>query len=194
MRDASPAKFLLRDQENAAVFSGVSLLSTARKRAALIALSFAAGILILAKIGESTGLRINLTPSLPVGLWLLQQPQGAIQRGAIVAFCPPPTISRLGCGREGEQGVVFLKPVIAVAGDEVTVGEDSLTINGRRISNTARLQSPNIPAIPPGLYIVEEGQFWALSNTHPRSFDSRYFGPVTETSIQGVAKSLLVWP
>jgi type IV secretory pathway protease TraF len=43
-----------------------------------------------------------------------------------------------------------------------------------------------------GGYSVPAGEVWLLSGHDPRSFDSRYFGAVPVTNIQGVARPIWV--
>jgi type IV secretory pathway protease TraF len=48
--------------------------------------------------------------------------------------------------------------------------------------------------MPAGTYRVESGQLWLLSGHDPRSFDSRYFGPISVSSVQAVARPVWVIP
>jgi type IV secretory pathway protease TraF len=40
---------------------------------------------------------------------------------------------------------------------------------------------------------VPRGYVWLMSDYNPRSFDSRYFGPIPVKQIQGPAKLVLKW-
>jgi type IV secretory pathway protease TraF len=79
-----------------------------------------------------------------------------------------------------------------VAGDWVKVDVLGLSVNGRRIAGTRPLpkdaQGRPIAAFPFGVYRLRRGEFWAGSRRHPRSFDSRYFGPVQESDVLGIAR------
>jgi conjugative transfer signal peptidase TraF len=145
------------------------------------------------------GLRINHTPSLPIGLWQLQPRRGALQPGQIVSFCPPRgtvleqarergTIGKGSCDGGAEP---MLKEVYAVAGDRVKADVLGLSVNGRRMAGTRPLPKDAhgraIAAFPFGVYRLTRGEFWAGSRRHPRSFDSRYFGPVHERNVLGIA-------
>ena len=138
-------------------------------------------------LADRAGLRINHTPSLPVGLWWIAPLREPLARGEIVSFCPPEIAvlaaarlrSVLSPGRCPSGVEPMLKPVVAIAGDRVSLGADGA---GRPIL-----------AIPLGDDIVGESAFWALSTNHPGSFDSRYFGAANEAEIIGVATPWIVW-
>jgi len=165
----------------------------------------AALIWLAVTLTDRAGLRINHTPSLPVGLWRIAPLSGPLARGAIVSFCPPATailsVARargiLGPGRCPGGVEPILKPVVAIAGDRVSLGADSVTVNGRPIPGSRRLGADGagrpILAIPLGDDIVGESAFWALSTDHPGSFDSRYFGAARTAGIIGVATPWIVW-
>ena len=65
-------------------------------------------------------------------------------------------------------------------------------VNGVPVANSVRLvldsESGHLPALAEGAYQVEARQVWLLSSHHSRSFDSRYFGPVSIDAIIGQAK------
>ncbi len=78
---------------------------------------------------EASGLRVNFTPSVPVGLYRQTSiPTTEVSRGMLVAACPPPNATELG-RRRGYLAVgpcpgnvePLLKTVVAVDGDIVAV-------------------------------------------------------------------------
>ncbi len=151
-------------------------------------------------------LRLNLSPSMPRGVYRLgPRPAGPPPRGIWVAACPPEASAalarvrgyvRLGDCAGGIQPVI--KPVGAVPGDVVAVGPDGVQVNGVPLAHSptasADSQGRPLPHVPWGTRIVPEGQVWLLATTHPRSWDSRYFGPVPLHAIRGTARALLVLP
>lgn len=90
----------------------------------------------------------------------------------------------------------LLKPVAAIAGDLVMVTPQGIAVDGEPIKNTAPLvrDSADRPLrpVPAGAYEVMPRQIWLLSGHDPRSFDSRYFGPVPAANVQDVARPVWV--
>ena len=164
--------------------------------------SVAAGLWLATALAHGAGLRINHTPSLPIGLWRITSIGTPLARGAVVSVCPPNAAilhqaharGYLGPGRCPGGFEPLLKPVIALAGDRVTLGADGVVVNGEPVLGSARLAADGagrpIPAIPFGVYTAQPGEIWLLSTAHPQSFDSRYFGAVPIESIEGVASAL----
>jgi conjugative transfer signal peptidase TraF len=150
------------------------------------------------------GLRINVTPSMPRGLWRVVTDDGPRRDGEIVAVCPPDTPPvRLGAARGyippgrcpgGYEPLV--KPIAATAGDVVTVSAVAVSVNGWPVPDTMLLTNDSVgrplAPFPSGTYQVRSGQLWLLSGHDPRSFDIRYFGPVPVTNVQGVARPVWV--
>jgi len=144
------------------------------------------------------GLRVNATASMPQGIWQVEAPGALIGRGEIVSVCLPQSPA---LNEAAERGYIpagacpggrepLVKPVAAVAGDRVTV--TALAVNGEPIAQSAPLDEDSagrpLRPVPAGAYSVPAGEVWLLSGHDPRSFDSRYFGGVPVTNIQGVAR------
>jgi conjugative transfer signal peptidase TraF len=89
----------------------------------------------------------------------------------------------------------MLKPVVARAGDVVTVSEQGIGVNGRVLPNTAPLRTDThgrpLTAWPFGRYVVAADTVWVASSYNPRSFDSRYIGPVPTSGIRDYVRPLL---
>lgn len=164
------------------------------------ALLLAIGALALGSAAAS-GLRVNLTDSYPLGVWRLETGSD-YQRGAMVIACPPERVAALAKHRgyltngACPGGVPpLLKRVVAVAGDRVSVGLQGVSVNGEPIANSRPLVADaggrQMPAVEGGE--VAPGTVWLMSDSNPKSFDSRYFGAVEASRIKGVATPLLVW-
>jgi len=145
------------------------------------------------------GLRINLTPSIPLGVYISTGRGPA--RGGIAEFCPSGNSDSvryrmfgLGCR---DKAVPLLKPVVAVAGDVVTVSQAGLTVNGTKLPNTAPvtrdLHGRPLRAWASGTYLVTPGTVVLASTYHPGSYDSRYLGPVSTSHIKRMLRPLWVY-
>jgi conjugative transfer signal peptidase TraF len=144
------------------------------------------------------GIRINLSPSLPIGLYQVASGSDA----TLVEFCPPEPFGSLANVRGYRQpgncpdgGAPLMKPVVAWAGDVVSLSEKGVVVNGQAIPNSAPLTRDSagrpLTPWPFGLYTSQLGTVWVVSDYHPRSFDSRYFGPIPETLIRNRLRPLL---
>jgi conjugative transfer signal peptidase TraF len=163
------------------------------------------GALMMATLaaGETAGLRINATASMPRGLWRVQARE-PIERGEIVTVCPP---DQADIREAAHRGYIpsgdcpggyepLVKPVAAIAGDLVAVTPQGIAVDGNPVAGTEALAEDEarrpLHPIPIGAYRVEPGEVWLLSGHDPRSFDSRYFGPVPTANMTGVAHLLWV--
>ena len=143
---------------------------------------------------HAIGVTINTTNSMPMGIWVATAPHQA-RRGDVALLCLPDTpTGRLGQSRgyiapgpcpTGQETV--LKTVAAQPGDEITLSASGISVNGTPLVNSAALTRDSLgrplPAYPAGTYHVPLGEVWLVSSHNPRSFDSRYYGPVDATTI-----------
>jgi conjugative transfer signal peptidase TraF len=149
----------------------------------------------------TAGLRINGSPSLPVGLYLVT----AHPNANLVEFCPPEPFSAIAIARGyrdvgscGDGGAPLLKPVIARTGDVVELSPEGIAVNGRHLPNTAPLKIDTkgrpLTPWPTGRYMIGPGSVWVASSYNGRSFDSRYFGPVPSSSIRNYVRPWITLP
>jgi conjugative transfer signal peptidase TraF len=155
-------------------------------------------------VGYAAGGRFNLTASLPKGLyWVVDRP---VQRGSYVMFCPGTDevfaeAKARGYLHEGERcGYGYrplLKRVAAVAGDTVSATMDGIWVDGRRLplseARAADLSGRPLPRPSASFYRLQQGQLWVMSDTNPRSFDSRYFGPIEQAWVTEVVVPVFTW-
>ena len=144
------------------------------------------------------GFRINTSPSLPMGLYVTTADSAA----NLVEFCPAEPFAALAITRGyRDSGICpdgaapLLKPVVARPGDVVELSTQGICVNGALLFNTAPLSKDTkgrpLQAWPFGRYVVAPGTVWAASSYHPRSFDSRYFGPISAGAIRERLKGFL---
>lgn len=173
-----------------------------RNRPPLLCLA-AISAAILVGVAHDKQVRLNLSGSMPVGFWRIEPMEQAPERGQVVSVCLPVSEARfaiargyIGRGECPSDAAPLIKPVIAVDGDDVSVSPFGIEVNGRMIEGTALrpADSAGRPLGPeaPGTRRVSGGEVWLASTHDPRSFDSRYFGPVPVANVRGLAVPLLV--
>ncbi|MDL2406142.1 conjugative transfer signal peptidase TraF [Rhizobium calliandrae] len=146
-------------------------------------------------------LRINMTPSEPLGLWRIADPDRPIVAGDRVFICPPQTTAfsaglRLGYLRRGlcpGGYAALIKTVIAFAGDRIEIGP-AVRVNGVEIVGSALrpIDGKGRPLAPTPGGIVPPAEVFLFSR-YPASWDSRYFGPVPASGILGLAQEVLTY-
>jgi conjugative transfer signal peptidase TraF len=165
------------------------------RRTALVALAVSIATF---QLNGFLGLRINTSPSLPMGLYITTADAAA----NLIEFCPAEPFATLsivrgyrdrGTCRDG--AAPLLKPVIARSGDVVEVSARGISVNGALLPNTAPLATDtkgrHLEAWPSGRYVVAPEAIWVASSYHSRSFDSRYFGPLSTAAIRHRLKAFL---
>jgi conjugative transfer signal peptidase TraF len=168
------------------------------RRAPVIVLGLWLGVFLVC---GAFGLRVNTSPSLPIGLYRITPDE----RANLVEFCPAEPYASFAAargyrskGRCPDGASPLMKPAIAQTGDVVTVSETGLTVNGKLVPNTAPMRTDthgrNMTPWPSGSYAVAAGSVWVASSYNIRSFDSRYFGPIRTADIRCHLKPLVVLP
>lgn len=152
---------------------------------------------------QRANLRVNFTGSMPIGIYLLAplQPNG-VKRGMLIAGCAPTRAAQIGRQRDylgvgpcADDTELLLKSVMAVAGDVVDVSQTGVAVNGCLLprSHPARRDRSGRPlsAWPNGRYLMGPNQVWLYASVD-RSWDSRYWGPVSVAHNDSEALPLLV--
>ena len=159
----------------------------------LLSLLFAAGW-----IG---GLRINTTPSEPLGLWRIVPLNRSVLPGEMVFVCPPDNAAIREARRRGylRSGLCpggfgpLIKTVVAVTGQRVAV-TDLVAIDGVPIRNSRIFekdgQGRSLRHGQSGMLL--QGEVY-LHSDFIGSWDSRYFGPVPDSGVLGLAQEVLTY-
>jgi type IV secretory pathway protease TraF len=146
-----------------------SLVTTTQRRAsqrrrAMMLLTAGAGFALSLFAGAHFGnFRINLTPSEPLGLWRVVRMDRPATVGDLVFVCPP-NVDR----DVRVDGVAIEHSKIA-----------KLDGKGRRLLH-----------FPSG--VVPLNRVF-LHSAYPGSYDSRYFGPIPQSGILGLAQEVLTY-
>ena len=157
-----------------------------------------AALLGLAAAMACGGVRINLSRSLPLGIYVRTDDSSA----QLVEFCPAEPFAAESIARGyrthgtacPDGAVPVLKPVVAVAGDRVVLAADGIRVNGRLLQQTAPLYldavGRGLRPWPFGSYLVEQGSVWVASTFNRGSYDSRYMGPIRVNQIRARLRPL----
>jgi conjugative transfer signal peptidase TraF len=160
-------------------------------------------LLLLLTAAIAAGLRINGTHSFPVGFYLAMRKSP--EKGDLVFVDPPASPpfalakSRgyLGAGFSAAGCGFLIKRLAGVAGDRVTIDSAGVALNGIRLVNSAP-RTRDGAGRPLEAYILTDhilapDEVLLMSDYSPESFDARYFGPLSRTTIESVIKPLLTW-
>lgn len=156
-------------------------------------------VTVIALLGLVGGLRLNLTPSAALGLWRIVPLKSPVTIGERVFVCLP---NRTAMQVARERGYLraglcsggnapIIKRVVALAGHRVALS-DHLLVDGVSIeaSHLLKNDAKGRPLLHDTGGIVPPGMVYLFS-PYPGSWDSRYFGPVPEIGILGLAQE--VW-
>lgn len=152
---------------------------------------FAMGCMSLAADHLPALALVNESPSVPRGLYL-RAPGAAPGRGALVALPQPaaarPYLASLGMPAE----VLLIKRVAATGGDRVC--RDGGVVEARhRRAPVLRRDGRGVPLGGwRGCRRLAADELFLLGDS-PGSFDSRYFGPVGVSEVDGVFREILTW-
>jgi len=154
-------------------------------------------------LAHAAGLRLNTSRSIPLGLYKMSH--DPIEKGVYVLFCPPERPEFDLAKERGYIGAGFcpggygnmMKKVLAAHNDIVSVTDDGVRINGTLVpaSQPSEVDSMGrpLPHFRVLHHVLSQSEVFVMSDTNPRSFDARYFGPVHRDIIQSRIYPLLTW-
>ncbi len=125
---------------------------------------------------------INVTPSLPGHVYVIDKTDRSIERDTLIAF-------RWTGAAPIPRDLTVIKIVKGVAGDLVTVRDRDIFINGRFLAHAKPLTRTGEALTPLPSGLIPAGHVFVFAS-HPDSYDSRYtaLGLVPENAIIGRAK------
>ncbi|MFT4266457.1 MAG: S26 family signal peptidase [Xenophilus sp.] len=92
------------------------------------------------------------------------------------------------------EGIPILKRIGAAAPQAVCVWDRRVWIDGVPVAAVLAHDGAHRPLQPwARCRVLATGELFLLSDTHPASFDSRYFGPVDAAAVLGIARPLWTW-
>ncbi len=147
-------------------------------------------------------IELNGTASMPIGMY--QRIMGPVQRGSLVSVCLPKAIATEGVQKKyltqgGCPGnsIAVLKQVIAIPGDTISVMNKGMRVAKKFYPAPIKLTDHEGQSIkrfiPNGIYHATSGYWLYGSGDVEHSWDSRYYGSVNATNVQGVYRPLLTF-
>jgi conjugative transfer signal peptidase TraF len=144
------------------------------------------GLLVVAVV-STRWVRLNISASLPYGLYRLTAVRAPLTRGMLVVLPVP------ACVRPWHAGwVPLLKPVAAVAGERVCIDDEVLWVEGVPYGRVYREADGKALPRMQGCYRLAEGEVF-LASVQSRSLDGRYFGPTPIATLTAQARPLWTW-
>ncbi|WP_430246265.1 conjugative transfer signal peptidase TraF [Neorhizobium sp. DAR64861/K0K2] len=157
-----------------------------------------AALVAVAYMGD---FRLNLTPSEPLGLWRIVALRRPVETGDLVFICPPVTAPFEEARRRGyvRRGLCpggfapLIKTVAALPGQHIKIGAN-VTVDGKPLASSIVRASDGEgrPITPFKTGIVPLRNLF-LHSSFASSYDSRYFGPVPDTGLLGLARPVLTF-
>ena len=147
------------------------------------------------------GLRINWTPSYPLGLWRIQALHRDVRVGDLIFICPPLTAS---FDLAFERGYIrpglcpgwrspLIKAVVALPGRKIEIAS-SVTIDGHPLpSSDLQPVDGAVRALTPFAGGIVPAGMLFLHSDYEGSYDSRYFGPIPASGVLGLAEPVLTF-
>lgn len=149
----------------------------------------------------ANGYRVNFTPSEPLGLWRIRPLDRPVTTGDMVFVCTPQTPIMQEARKRGYLGrglcpgrtAPLIKSVVAREGKRVEIGRN-VTIDGAELdhSELERFDGLGRTLKPTPGGRVPAGHVF-LHSPYKGSFDSRYFGPVPDKGVLGLADQVLTY-
>jgi conjugative transfer signal peptidase TraF len=150
----------------------------------------------------AAGIRVNTTPSIPLGLYQLTSEP--LVKGAYVLICPPPSLVFVMAKARGYVGAGFcpggygqlIKRLVAAKDDQVTINAEGVAVNGQRLplSKPIKLDGGSRP-LPHYVksWVLDSDEVLVMSDSNSGSFDGRYFGSIQRSQIEGVIYPVFTW-
>lgn len=159
-------------------------------------------LLFLGFCAYAAGIRVNTTRSIPIGFyWLSDAP---VSKGEYVIFCPPVNAlfdeaKKRGYFNSGfcpGQYGYIMKMNLAAKSDKVSVTDQGVFVNNVLLpySKPRSVDKSGRPLpVYRGDIVLSENDVLLMSDVSELSFDSRYYGPVSRSQIQGVIRPIFTW-
>ncbi len=161
---------------------------------------------------SNAGYIINVTPSLPVGVYKRETLPNHLIDGDMIEICPLSPKSSPSMRQAiqhkwllidpkspcADRLAPFLKRVAATPGQTVDLSINGVSVDGVELPKTAvKLVAANgktlLVHFPFGRHTVAPNMIWVTDNSSPWAFDSRYYGPIPFYHVISGIKPVLTW-
>jgi len=136
----------------------------------------------------------NPSDSVPRG-WYRVETADELHRGDTVLVRLPARVQAFAAQRGYlPDGVPLLKRIEALPPQRVCIRGRVVFVDGHAVA-TALAHDSQHRSLPTwfGCRTLTAGEVFLLSDSHPASFDSRYWGPINASSVIGNARPLWTW-
>ncbi len=148
------------------------------------------------------GLRINISDSLPIGLY--KTVNKSPQKGDIVIFCLTNNPANIAVSRQyipttwlnskcPHDAQPLMKPIVAMYGDIISISSRGVAVNNTYIEKSKPLIKDGRNRPMPTINITRKlgkNEFIAVTTFNPYSWDSRYYGAIPTDNILSVVRPL----
>ena len=142
---------------------------------------------LLLLVGSTRLVRLNISASVPYGLYALHAVPQTLRRGQLVLVPVPASMMVF-----HPWWLPLLKPVAGLPGDILTIQDQHFYINGEDFGPVAtESQGHTVPQIM-SPRVVQAGEICVASKAS-RSMDCRYMGTTSVAKVQAVATPLWIW-
>jgi conjugative transfer signal peptidase TraF len=136
----------------------------------------------------------NPSDSVPRG-WYRVETADELHRGDTVLVRLPARVQAFAAQRGYlPDGVPLLKRIEALPPQKVCIRDRVVFVDGHAVA-TALAHDAQHRSLPTwsGCRALAAGEVFLLSDSHPASFDSRYWGPINVSDVIGSARPLWTW-
>lgn len=136
----------------------------------------------------------NISASAPLGLYM-RMPEYRPARNDLVLIRPPAAIAEF-AARRGylPMNVPFIKRIVALSGDTICARDDGIFLNGVALVRV-QPRDPQGRILPRwfGCHMLTKAEIFLVMTRVADSFDGRYFGPISASTIEGRLVPLWTW-
>lgn len=157
---------------------------------------FLLSILSMVLLLVAMGFKINMTDSIPIGLYRITDIKNL--KNAFVIFCPEdkPVFQQARDRGYIDSGLCpggygyLMKKVVAIKGDNISVTDEGVLVNHQLIPFSKPISADGLKRPLPQWrtrdYQLKKDEILTMTSQSEWSFDTRYFGPVRLSQIKGV--------